>query len=121
MENSSQISRVGVVGTGLMGSGIAAVFAAAGRTVFLFDKDLKRLDEATKRIVEIHQEMRGAGLTSLSQTEIAGYIQPASELAELSTVEFIIEAVPEVLEIKHALYRELEAVVEERVILASNT
>jgi len=121
MENSSQISRVGVVGTGLMGSGIAAVFAAAGRTVFLFDKDLKRLDEATKRIVEIHQEMRGAGLTALSPTEISAHINPASELAELSTVEFIIEAVPEVLEIKRALYRELEAVVEERVILASNT
>jgi 3-hydroxybutyryl-CoA dehydrogenase len=121
MENSSQISRVGVVGTGLMGSGIAAVFAAAGRTVFLFDKDPKRLDEATKRIVEIYEEMRGAGLTSLSQAEILSHIKPVSELADLRTVEFIIEAVPEVLEIKQALYRELETMVAERVILASNT
>jgi 3-hydroxybutyryl-CoA dehydrogenase len=120
MENSSQISRFGVVGTGLMGSGIAAVFAAAGRTVFLFDKDPKRLDEATKRIVEIYEEMRGAGLTSLSQAEILSHIKPVSELADL-TVEFIIEAVPEVLEIKQALYRELETMVAERVILASNT
>jgi len=121
MENSSQISRVGVVGTGLMGSGIAAVFAAAGRTVFLFDKDPKRLDEATKRIVGIYEEMRGAGLTSLSQAEILSHIKPVSELADLRTVEFIIEAVPEVLEIKQALYRELETMVAERVILASNT
>jgi 3-hydroxybutyryl-CoA dehydrogenase len=121
MENSSQISRVGVVGTGLMGSGIAAVFAAAGRTVFLFDKDPKRLDEATKRIVEIYEEMRGAGLTSLSQAEILSHIKPVSELADLRTVEFIIEAVPEVLEIKQALYRELEIMVAERVIFASNT
>jgi 3-hydroxybutyryl-CoA dehydrogenase len=121
MENSSQISRVGVVGTGLMGSGIAAVFAAAGRTVFLFDKDPRRLDEATKRIVEIYEEMRGAGLTSLSQAEILSHIKPVSELADLRTVEFIIEAVPEVLEIKQALYRELETMVAERVILASNT
>jgi 3-hydroxybutyryl-CoA dehydrogenase len=121
MENSSQISRVGVVGTGLMGSGIAAVFAAAGRTVFLFDKDPKRLDEATKRIVEIYEEMRGAGLTALSQAEILSHIKPVSELADLRTVEFIIEAVPEVLEIKQALYRELETMVAERVILASNT
>jgi 3-hydroxybutyryl-CoA dehydrogenase len=121
MENSSQISRVGVVGTGLMGSGIAAVFAAAGRTVFLFDKDPKRLDEATKRIVGIYEEMRGAGLTSLSQAEILSHIKPVSELADLRTVEFIIEAVPEVLEIKQALYRELETTVAERVILASNT
>ena len=121
MENSSQISRVGVVGTGLMGSGIAAVFAAAGRTVFLFDKDPKRLDEATKRIVGIYEEMRGAGLTSLSQAEILSHIKPVSELADLRTVEFIIEAVPEVLEIKLALYRELETMVAERVILASNT
>ena len=121
MENSSQISRVGVVGTGLMGSGIAAVFAAAGRTVFLFDKDPKRLDEATKKIVEIYEEMRGAGLTSLSQAEILSHIKPVSELADLRTVEFIIEAVPEVLEIKQALYRELETMVAERVILASNT
>ena len=121
MENSSQISRVGVVGTGLMGSGIAAVFAAAGRTVFLFDKDPKRLDEARKKIVEIYEEMRGAGLTSLSQAEILSHIKPVSELADLRTVGFIIEAVPEVLEIKQALYRELETMVAEGVILASNT
>ncbi len=121
MENSSQISRVGVVGTGLMGSGIAAVFAAAGRTVFLFDKDPTRLDEATKKIVEIYEEMRRAGLTSLSQAEILSHIKPVSELADLRTVEFIIEAVPEVLEIKQALYRELETMVAEGVILASNT
>jgi 3-hydroxybutyryl-CoA dehydrogenase len=121
MENSSQIFRVGVVGTGLMGSGIAAVFASAGRAVFLFDKDPKRLDEATKKIVEIYQEMHGVGLTSLSQAEILAHIKPVSELADLKAVDFIIEAVPEVLEIKHDLYRELETVVEERVILASNT
>jgi len=121
MENSSQISRVGVVGTGLMGSGIAAVFAAAGRTVFLFDKDPKRLEEATKRIIGIYEEMRGAGLTSLSQPEILSHIKPVSELADLRTVEFIIEAVPEVLEIKQAVYRELETMAAERVILASNT
>ncbi len=121
MENSSQIFRVGVVGTGLMGSGIAAVFASAGRAVLLFDKDPKRLDEATKKIVEIYQEMRGVGLTSLSQAEILAHIKPVSELADLKAVDFIIEAVPEVLEIKHDLYRELETVVEERVILASNT
>jgi 3-hydroxybutyryl-CoA dehydrogenase len=121
MENSSQIFRVGVVGTGLMGSGIAAVFASAGRTVFLFDKDPKRLDEAKQKIVEIYQEMHGVGLTSLSQTEILAHIKSVSELADLKAVDFIIEAVPEVLEIKHDLYRELERVVEERVILASNT
>src|SRR5258708_20690467 len=121
MEHASQISLVGVVGTGLMGSGIAAVFAAAGRTVFLFDKDPKRLDEARKKIIEIYEEMRGAGLTSLSQAEILSHIKPVSELADLRTVEFIIEAVPEVLEIKQALYRELETMVAEGVILASNT
>jgi 3-hydroxybutyryl-CoA dehydrogenase len=121
MENSSQISRIGVVGTGLMGSGIAAVFAAAGRAVFLFDKDPKRLEEAAKQIVEIYEEMRGAGLTSISQTEILSHIQPVSELTDVSTAEFIIEAVPEVLEIKQALYRELEGIVDQGVIIASNT
>jgi 3-hydroxyacyl-CoA dehydrogenase len=121
MENSSQISRVGVVGTGLMGSGIAAVFAAAERTVFLFDKDPKRLDEAAKKIIEIHEEMRGANLTSASQTEVLSHVRPVSELAALSTAELIIEAVPEVLETKQALYRELERTVEREVIFASNT
>jgi 3-hydroxybutyryl-CoA dehydrogenase len=121
MENSSQISRVGVVGTGLMGSGIAAVFAAAGRTVFLFDKDPKRLEEAAKKIVETHEEMRGAGLTSAPQRELLSHIQPVSELADLSTAEFVIEAVPEILEIKQALYRELERIVDKGVIIASNT
>jgi 3-hydroxybutyryl-CoA dehydrogenase len=121
MENSQQISRVGVVGTGLMGSGIAAVFAAAGRTVFLFDQDPKRLEEATQKIGEICEEMRAAELTVLSQAEIFSRINPVSELAGLSEVEFIIEAVPEVIEIKHALYRELETAVKKETILASNT
>jgi 3-hydroxybutyryl-CoA dehydrogenase len=121
MESSPLISLVGVVGTGLMGSGIAAVFAAAGRTVFLFDKDPKRLDEARKKIVEIHEEMHRAGLTALSQEEILSRIESVSDLADLGAVEFIIEAIPEVIEIKQALYRELEAVVEEGTILASNT
>jgi 3-hydroxybutyryl-CoA dehydrogenase len=121
MKSSPQISLIGVVGTGLMGSGIAAVFAAAGRTVFLFDQDPKRLEEATQKIGEICEEMRDAGLTSLSQTEIFSHIKPVSKLAELRAAEFIIEAVPEVLEIKHALYRELEAVVGRESILASNT
>jgi 3-hydroxybutyryl-CoA dehydrogenase len=121
MEDSSQISRVGVVGTGLMGSGIAAVFAAAGRTVFLFDKDPNRLEEAAKKIVETHEEMRGAGLTSAPQREILSHIRPVSELADLSRAEFIIEAVPEILEIKQALYRDLEGMVDKGVIIASNT
>jgi 3-hydroxybutyryl-CoA dehydrogenase len=121
MENPSQISRVGVVGTGLMGSGIAAVFAAAERTVFLFDKDPKRLDEAAKNIIEIHEEMRAANLTSVSQAEVLSHVRPVSELAALSMAELIIEAVPEVLEIKQALYQELERTVERGVIFASNT
>jgi 3-hydroxybutyryl-CoA dehydrogenase len=121
MENPSQISRVGVVGTGLMGSGIAAVFAAAERTVFLFDKDPKRLDEAAKKIIEIHEEMRAANLTSVSQAEVLSHVRPVSELAALSMAELIIEAVPEVLEIKQALYQELERTVERGVIFASNT
>jgi 3-hydroxybutyryl-CoA dehydrogenase len=119
--NSTPISIVGVVGTGLMGSGIAAVFAAAGRTVLLFDQDPKRLEEAKQKITEIGDEMREAGLTSLSRTEILSQIKPLSNLSDLRAAEFILEAVPEVIEIKHALYRDLESVVEERTIFASNT
>jgi 3-hydroxybutyryl-CoA dehydrogenase len=121
MENSSQISRVGVVGTGLMGSGIAAVFAAAGHKVFLFDKDPKRLEEAIRKIAEVHEELHSVGLTSLSQVEMLSRITTVSDLADLRSAEFILEAVPEVIEIKHALYRELEAVLEDETILASNT
>jgi 3-hydroxybutyryl-CoA dehydrogenase len=121
MEYSAQISLVGVVGTGLMGSGIAAVFVAAGHKVALFDQDEKRLKEARERIAEICEELRTAGLTSLSGTETSTRVKPVSNLAELKDAEFIIEAVPEVLEIKQTLYRELETVMEKQAILASNT
>jgi 3-hydroxybutyryl-CoA dehydrogenase len=104
-----------------MGSGIAAVFAAAGRTVFLFDTDPNRLGEATETIGEICQEMHNASLTALSQSEIMSCIKPLSELSELAKAELIIEAVPEVIAIKQSLYRDLETVVEEGTILASNT
>jgi 3-hydroxybutyryl-CoA dehydrogenase len=121
MENSPQISRIGVVGTGLMGSGIAAVFAGAGCTVSLFDKDLKRLGEAVRQIGVIHEEMHEAGLTTLSQTEMVSQVTPVSDIGGLGTAEFILEAVPEVIEIKHGLYLELEEVLGNGVILASNT
>ncbi len=121
MEYSAQISLVGVVGTGLMGSGIAAVFVAAGHKVALFDQDEKRLKEARERIAEICEELRTAGLTCLSGTETSTRVKPVSNLAELKDAEFIVEAVPEVLEIKQTLYRELETVMEKQAILASNT
>ncbi len=108
-------ARIAVLGAGLMGHGIAQVFALAGHAVTIYDPVAASLEQVRIRIT--------ANLRDLGDDEAAAQrVQPCTELAEaVREADFVVEAAPENLEIKRKLFRETEALVRHDTILASNT
>src|SRR5512137_1921619 len=114
---------VAVVGAGLMGHGIAQLFAQAGSTVRLHDTDerqlaagLAALEESLALLVE--EEVLTAGEATAARARV----QPTSDLeAALAGAGFVVEAIPEVLEAKLELLDRIERVVGDQAIVASNT
>ncbi len=106
---------IAVVGAGLMGAGIALVFAAAGHDVALYDAKAAAREAALPRIRDL--------LTALELDEaIAGAITLHHDLASaVASADFVFEAAPEDLALKQALFVEIEAAARPEAILASNT
>ena len=116
------VNAVGVVGAGAMGHGIAEVVAYAGMKVVLYDVEQRFLDKAMKRIEEILQERVSAGkMTDAEKTEILGRVTPTLSLDAFKDVDFVIEAAPEKMDVKRQIFRDLDATVPERCLLATNT
>jgi 3-hydroxybutyryl-CoA dehydrogenase len=108
-------ARIAVLGAGLMGHGIAQVFALAGHAVSIYDPLAASLAQVRSRIA--------ANLRDLGDDETAAErVQPCAETAAaLRDADFVVEAAPEDLELKRKLFREAEAHVRHDTILASNT
>jgi 3-hydroxybutyryl-CoA dehydrogenase len=108
-------ARIGVLGAGLMGHGIAQVFALAGHAVSIYDPVAASLDQVRARIA--------ANLRDLGDDETAAQrVQPCAVMAEaLRDADFVVEAAPEDLRLKRKLFAEAEAHVRPDTILASNT
>jgi 3-hydroxybutyryl-CoA dehydrogenase len=108
-------ARIGVLGAGLMGHGIAQVFGLAGHEVSIYDPVAASLDQVRARIA--------ANLRDLGDDESAAErVHPCTDLAQaVRDADFVVEAVPEDLEVKRKLFRETEDLVRPDTILASNT
>jgi 3-hydroxybutyryl-CoA dehydrogenase len=108
-------ARIGVLGAGLMGHGIAQVFALAGHEVSIYDPLAAVLAQVRTRII--------ANLRDLGDDEAAAErVQPCADLAEtVRDADFVVEAAPEDLGLKRKLFKETEAHVRPDTILASNT
>ena len=117
------LRRVAVVGAGFMGSGIAIpLVTKAGLTTTLKEANLDVLGKALKKIRTYLE--KAVAKKRLSPVEAAGQFNllwPGAEAQDLKRTDLVIEAVPEVLELKHAVFAELEALVPEAAVLASNT
>jgi 3-hydroxybutyryl-CoA dehydrogenase len=108
-------ARIGVLGAGLMGHGIAQVFGLAGHEVTIYDPIAACLDQVRSRIA--------ANLRDLGDDETAAQrVQPCPDLAQaVRDADFVVEAAPEDLELKRKLFQEVEGLVRPDTILASNT
>lgn len=112
------VRRAAVIGTGTMGPGVGAVLARAGVETALYDVSAEALERA-----RAGAELAGGVLERLDAAqEDGGSLRFESELeAALDGVDFVLEAVPEKLELKHEVFRQFEAIVPSGTILASNT
>ncbi len=117
-----EISAVGIVGAGAMGRGIAQAAIVGGFDVILMDAKPGIADDAREFIANLLNRGVEKGRTSREDADAAmGRLALATELSQLATCDLVIEAVVENLDVKRALFAELEAIVRPDCILASNT
>ena len=116
------IERVFVAGAGLMGHGIAQVHAAIGREVTVYEPQLARAAAGIERIAGNLQRAVDKGkLDENARTAVLGHLTATDELAAAGAADLVVEAVFEDLDVKHRLWRDLDAVAPASTIFASNT
>jgi 3-hydroxybutyryl-CoA dehydrogenase len=113
---------VGVVGLGTMGAGIVEVFARNGLRVLAAEVDAEAVDRGRAHLETSTARAVGRGkLTQEAADELLGRITTTTSLADLAEADFVVEAVPEHLDLKAQVLGELDRVCRPDVILASNT
>ena len=117
------IKNITVLGSGIMGHGIAQVSAMAGYNVVLRDIEQQFLDKAIEKIKWSLDKLVSKEKISESQRdEIFSRIKPIVDLKDaVHDCDLVIEAVPEIMDLKKKVYAELDKVADERIIFASNT
>jgi 3-hydroxybutyryl-CoA dehydrogenase len=117
-----QIKIVAVLGAGTMGNGIAHVFARAGYSVILRDVEPRFLERGLETIGKnLDREVKKEKISAADKPITLSRIQPTTEVSALAAADFAIEAVPEQLELKIRLLKDVDAALKPGVILASNT
>ncbi len=112
--------KIGVIGAGAMGAGIAQVAATAGHEVVLFDAFPSAIEKASLSLKSTLQKLEEKGKIASSEAIFAKMIF-AKEQTELSDCQLIIEAIIEDVAIKKRLFQDIEKIVSEDCILATNT
>ncbi|MGH9913724.1 MAG: 3-hydroxyacyl-CoA dehydrogenase family protein, partial [Pyrinomonadaceae bacterium] len=116
------IKKIGVVGAGAMGSGIAQVAARAGYEVVLRDVKEEYLERGRNVIDKsLERDVDKERLTIQQKNEIHARIRCVTELSELADTDLVVEAVTEDFNVKAEIFRELDRLTRREVILASNT
>ena len=115
------IRKVFIVGSGLMGSGIAQVCAQSGLEVVLYDIDTEALKKALKNIEWSVGKFVEKGELREEKSIIMGRIKTASDFSETSTCGLIIEAVFENLDLKKEIFEKADALAQPETLMASNT
>jgi 3-hydroxybutyryl-CoA dehydrogenase len=116
------IRRVGVIGAGTMGNGIAHVFIRNGYSVVLCDVERRFLDRGLATITKnLDREVAKNKITIADKDAALGRIESVTDRAHLADCDFIVEAATEKFEIKTEIFRDLDRLARPEVILASNT
>src|SRR5439155_7509991 len=117
-----EFSSVGVIGLGTMGAGIVEVFARSGLNVVAVEVDDVALERGRATLTGSTDRALARGkLTGAERDELLGRIRFVVGLAELAAVHLVVEAVPEHLDPKRAIFAELDRVCRPETILATNT
>lgn len=117
-----EFKKVGVLGCGLMGSGIAQVAASAGFETVVVEADQKALEKGMAGIQKSLAKFVEKGtLTPEAKDEILGRLSSSLELSALADCDIIIEAIIENLPIKHETFKKLDELCKPETVFASNT
>ena len=116
------INKIGVLGAGMMGAGIAYVSAKAGYDVVLKDVNLEAAQKGKGYSEKLEAKALERGRTTEEKSKaLLDRITPTGDAADLKGVDFVIEAVFESQDLKHKVFQEIEDVVEPNAVLGSNT
>jgi len=120
--NVEDIKTVAVLGAGTMGNGIAHVFARAGYNVILRDVEEKYLQRGMETIEKnLDREVKKAKLAEAEKPRVLARLKPTTDFAAIAAADFVVEAVPEKLDIKRSVLTETDRILRPEVIIASNT
>lgn len=118
MQNNS----ICVLGAGLMGVGIATHFARFGHDIWLYDTDSSRIAEINLIASGIVDELIATEQFALNEkASVINRLHGTTSLQDIAACGLLIEAIPERLELKHALYAQLEELIAPEAVIASNT
>jgi 3-hydroxybutyryl-CoA dehydrogenase len=118
----AEIKRVGVLGAGLMGHGIAQVSATAGYEVVLREVDDAKLQKGLGKIEKQLARAVEKGKSSQEDADaIRGRIQGTTDYGDLADCDMVVEAITEDLELKRAMWKEVSGVVKPEAFFATNT
>jgi 3-hydroxybutyryl-CoA dehydrogenase len=118
----ADIKRIGVIGAGTMGNGIAQVFATSGYQVQLVDAVEPALDRARSTIEKSLGKFVEKGKIKAEERDAAlGRLSTGTSVDALAGVDFVVEAIVEDIEAKRAIFRQLDSITRPDVILSSNT
>jgi 3-hydroxybutyryl-CoA dehydrogenase len=115
------IKHIFVIGAGTMGNGIAQVAATSGYDVTCMDVMPSALEKAQATIAKSTTKLLEKGVFTKEQKELADKISYVGDMSSMQDADFVIEAATENPELKFKIFKEIDAVAGENVILASNT
>jgi len=116
------IQRIGIVGAGTMGNGIAHVFSRCGYQVLLCDVEQRFLDRALETIGKnLEREVAKNKISAADKAAALSRIRPVLDRSKLADCDFVIEAATEKLEIKTEIFRDLDRISRPEILLATNT
>jgi len=117
-----EIKKIGVLGAGLMGNGIAQVFSQAGYDVVMRDIEDRFVEGGMANITKnLDRSVKKERITAEDKEAILGRIKGTTNMEDLKDVDFIVEAVIENADLKKQVFKELEELCKPDIIFASNT
>src|ERR1043166_262047 len=117
-----EIKKVGVVGCGLMGHGIAQVSAQSGYDVVVREVDQERLDSGLGKISkQLSRAVEKGRMEQSEADQVQGGIKATLSYDDFADSDLVIEAITEDLDLKRAMWEELDQIVKEEALFATNT